>query len=211
MTQPPDPQDPQLHPGSPESSDPRADPPTDPVDQPIVVEGEIVDDDDRAFRTFPQRSSGGWREPGGSVGTSDTIGVPGGVGGMFAAGEIFRLLTGNQDVRALLTTPLRILSFAILAPTLIAGLLGFAIDSGARVLGFVLAGAGILTAGLITGRRRRIIRGSPTSTRYTKATEPGREIRPKALVGLVGIGVLLIMLGVGFDLLALLLLAFGIW
>lgn len=194
-----DPQDPQ--PSGPPRGIPQ--PPghqTDPVDQPIVLEGEVVDD--ATFRAGRDRSSEVFGE---------AMDAPGGVAGMFGAGEIFRLLTGNQDVRALLTTPLRILSIAILVPTLIAGLFGFAIDSGARILGFVLAGAGILTAGLITARRRRIVRGTPSSTSYTTAPEPSRPGRTKGLVALVGLGVLLIMLGVGFDLLALLLLVFGVW
>lgn len=174
--------------------------PTDPVDEPIVLEGEVVDD--ATFRAGHDRSTGA---------LGGAMGAAGGAGGMFGAGEIFRLLTGHQDVRALVTTPLRILSIAILVPTLIAGLFGFAIDSGARVLGFVLAGAGILTAGLITQRRRRIITGTPSSTAYTLAPEPARPGRTRGLVGLVGLGVLLIMLGAGFDLLALLLLVFGVW
>lgn len=178
--------------------------PTDPVDEPIVLEGEVVDEG--TFRADRDFSSGQFGE---------AMNAPGGVGGMFGAqlgaGEIFRLLTGNQEVRALLTTPLRILSIAVLVPTLIAGLFGFAIDSGARILGFVLAGAGVLTAGLITARRRRIVRGTPSSTTHTSAPEPSRPARTKGLVSLVGLGMLLIMLGVGFDLLALLLLAFGVW
>lgn len=178
----------------------RAGYPTEPVEEPDVLEGEVVDG--ATFRARHDPSSGVFG--GGGRSASGPM-------AMFGAGEIFRLLSGNHDVRALLTTPLKILSIAILVPTLIAGLFGFAIDSGARILGFVLAGAGILTAGLITHRRRQIVRGTPSSTAYTTAPEPGRTGRAKGLVGLVGLGVLLIMLGAGFDLLALLLVVFGVW
>lgn len=186
--------------------------PTDPPDrEPEIVEGEVVDD--ATADAFGGRRSG----TGGFIGQSpfaepDPFGVPGsapqfGVGGVGASFAALRSLAGNSpELREMVTTPLRLLAIVVAVPALIAALFGLTIDSGARYLAFVIGALGLVAAVLLELRRRRLAAVPPPQ----RAGDPPRRGAGK-LIGLVAGGLLITMLAIGFDLLALILVIFGVW
>lgn len=106
----------------------------------------------------------------------------------------------------MVTTPLRLLAIVVAVPALIAALFGLTIDSGARYLAFVIGALGLVAAVLLELRRRRLAAVPPPQ----RAGDPPRRGAGK-LIGLVAGGLLITMLAIGFDLLALILVIFGVW
>ncbi|WP_353647455.1 hypothetical protein ABLG96_11115 [Nakamurella sp. A5-74] len=159
--------------------------PTRPFEEPTLLEGEVLD---------------------GPAG----FGGAGGRAGVFGLFTTLSSLSGGRDVRQLLTTPLRWLAILVLIPSLVSGLLGFAIDSGGgRVLAFVIAVIGVVVAGMLEFRRRAIVGPERVST--TRTTPLTSIPKVSGLLGLVLLSLITMAVAMGFDLLALLLLLFGAW
>jgi hypothetical protein len=169
-------------------------------DEPETIKGEIVHD--AASAPFGEQWPPGPFGP--AVGGTS-------VGGAFG---VFRMLRSSPEVRSLLAAPLRMLTIAVLVPALLAGLLGPAIDGrGGAVVAFTIAGCGVIAAILLGVNRRRLIAGqlgAPPTAGHT-AVRPATGSGLRGLVGLIVGALLVMMLAIGFDLLAVLLLLFGAW
>lgn len=183
---------------SPEQRDPRAaGGPRSPFEKPPVLHGEVVDG------------------PGGpTTGASGPSG-PGGFGpGGFGPGRggVFSVLTGvlgGRDARRVVSAPLRVFTVLVAVPSVAALLLSLAVDSGARVLGFVLGGLGLLCAVLLENRRRRYV--GPERAAVGRTTVEPRSASIAGLAGLLLTTALLVALTSGYDLLAALLVLLGVW
>lgn len=189
-------------------SDPFSKQPIDPSDrgdEPEIVQGEVVDD--ATAGPFEGRSPFDEPDPFAGTGTAafGTAFAGGGVGGAFGA---LRAMAGNSpEVRELVTTPLRLLAIAVVVPSAIALLFGLTIDGSARYVGFGIAVLGGIAALLLELRRRKLVAVPPPQ----RAGDPVRQGGAGHLIGLIGFAVLMLMLAIGFDLLALLLVIFGVW
>lgn len=171
--------------GVPEGSRADRDGPVRPFEEPTLIEGEVLD---------------------GPHG----FGAAGGRAGVFGLFSTLTSLSGGRDVRQLLTTPLRWLAILVLIPSVVAGLLGLAVDSGGgRVLGYLIAGIGIVVAAVLELRRRSIVGPERAST--TRTTALPSVPRVSGLLGLVMLSLITMAVATGFDLLAVLLLIFGAW
>lgn len=182
-------------------------------EDPIIVQGEIVDDaaagayrggrSDRD-RFTPESPFSQAPSFGPSQADNRAFGI-GGVGGTFAA---MRSLAGSSaDLRRVMTAPLRIVSIGALIPSAIAALFAVSIDGGAKFFGFGIALLGVVAAGLLDLRRRKLA----TVPAASRAGDPIPRDGLRSLIGLLGLSLLAGMLAAGFDLLALLLVLFGVW
>ncbi|WP_029135910.1 hypothetical protein [Nakamurella lactea] len=191
---------------------PNGSPAGDSDNEPEIIEGEVVDDAAAgAYRGaaagsagFTGRSPFSEPDPFGDPASSPQFGV-GGVGGSFAA---LRAIAGNSaEIREVLTTPLRLLAIVVAVPSVIAALFGLTIDGGARYVAFAIAVLGLIAVVLVELRRRRLATVPPPR----RAGDPARPDGVGNLIGLIGFSLLMLMLAIGFDLLALLLVIFAVW
>ncbi|MDQ6657665.1 MAG: hypothetical protein M3Z00_05485 [Actinomycetota bacterium] len=172
------------------------------------VQGDVVDDAaSAAFGGYAKAPASSSRQPSGG----GTFGIPMGAmsAGRTTVGGAFRMLTdASPEVRSMLAIPLRLLTIGVAMPTVVAVLFGIGIDNSPRYVAFAVALLGALCVVLLERRRRRLIAGPP-------AAEPRRRSVPGArrrgIAGLVGFSVLMMMLAIGFDVVALLLVIFGVW
>lgn len=192
------------------------------------VQGEVVDDAaSAAFGGYAKSAAKPAAEPAGqSAGqfagqfaadnqrpaSGGSFGFPmGAMGGTgMSLGGAFRMLTdASPEVRSMLAVPLRLLTIAVALPSVIALLFGIGIDGAPRWVAFAVALLGAIAVVPLERRRRRLIIGRPAAGRQPAGgTNTGRRL---GITGLIGFGVLMMMLAIGFDLLALLLVIFGVW
>lgn len=158
---------------------PAAGAPRSPFEEPTELHGEVVDD-----ASWP----------------------PGGRAGVFA---VLGGVLGGRDARRLVSAPLRVFTVLVAIPSVVAVLLSLGVDSGARVLGFVLGGLGLLCAVLLEQRRRRYV--GPERAAVGRTTVAPRSASVGGIAGLLLTTALLIALTSGYDVLAALLLLLGVW
>lgn len=195
-------------------------------DQPETVDGEIVGDasaaafgggagaaaaaEDRQGRAWDSRKSpvGGAERPAGVFGS---FGMP--PGGM-SVGDALRMLTDSSpELRSMLAAPLRLLTVVVLIPSGIAAVFGLFIDGSAKFLAFAIAVCGGVAAAMLRASRRRLLATPAAAAPVTESASPSRPVRRrlKGTAGLIGAALLVMMLAIGFDLLAVLLLVFHVW
>ena len=197
-------------------------------DQPETVDGEIVDDasaaafgggagaavaaaKDRQGRAWDSRKSPSGGAEVGPAGAFGSFGMP--PGGM-SVGDALRMLTDSSpELRSMLAAPLRLLTVAVLIPSGIAAVFGVFIDGSARFLAFAIAVCGGVAAATLRASRRRLLATPAAAAPITESAGPPRPVRRrlKGTAGLIGAALLVMMLAIGFDLLAVLLLVFHVW
>lgn len=176
--------------------DPRAGAPDAGETEIPVVTGEIVDDG----------TPDGWRSTGQNWQTM--FGRP------IGARDIVGLLArSSPQLLPALTRPLQIMAVAVAIPAVICGLLSFALPGGARVVALAITAIGLIMAGILQVRRRRLlaIGAAQDAASMASASPATRNQRLPRILGLAVLAVLAMMLAVGFDLLAVLLIAVGVW
>ncbi|MDQ2845597.1 MAG: hypothetical protein M3Y77_04430 [Actinomycetota bacterium] len=173
------------------------------------VQGEVVDDAaSAAFGGYPQPAADSNRPPS----SGGTFGFPLGAtsaGGM-SVGGAFRMLTdASPEVRSMLAIPVRLLTIGVAVPSVVAVLFGIGIDGSPRYVAFAVALLGAISVVLLERRRRRLIAGPPAAEQR-HGSVPAAP-RRRGIAGLIGFSVLMMMLAIGFDVVALLLVIFGVW
>ncbi|MGI8418681.1 MAG: hypothetical protein ACR2P2_21280 [Nakamurella sp.] len=176
------------------------------------VQGEVVND--AASAAF-----GGYDKPAanpaadaGQPSSGGTFGFPMGAmpGGGLSVGSAFRMLTdASPEVRSMLAIPLRLLAIGVAVPSVVAVLFGIGIDGSPRYVSFAVALLGAVAVVLVERRRRRLIAGPPAAEQR-QGSVPAQP-RRRGIAGLVGFSVLMMMLAIGFDVVALVLVIFGVW
>lgn len=191
-----------------------------PGDEPEIVPGEVVQDataaafggaksQDRAAGSSGQGPAGDFgSSTAGAFGSSTAGGFRAPLGAMSVAGALRLLTDSSPELRSMLAAPLRLLTIAVLVPSLIAALFGLVIDGSAKFLAFAIAVCGGVAGAMLQARRRRLIAVAPSVAPPTG--RPGRG-GLKGTAALVAVALLVMMLAIGFDLLAVLLLVFNVW
>lgn len=173
------------------------------------VHGEVVDDaTSAAFGGFAKPVADSSQRPSGG----GTFGFPLGAisGGGMSVGGAFRMLTdASPEVRSMLAIPLRLLTIGVAVPSVGAVLFGIGIDGSPRFVAFAFALLGAVSVVLLERRRRRLIAGPPAAEQR-QGSVPAAP-RRRGIAGLIGFSVLMMMLAIGFDVVALLLVIFGVW
>jgi len=192
-------------------------------DEPEIVAGEVMQDataaafggaksQDRAAGSSGQGPAGDFgSSPAGAFGSGTAGGFRAPLGAMSVAGALRLLTDSSPELRSMLAAPLRLLTIAVLVPSLIAALFGLVIDGSAKFLAFAIAVCGGVAGALLQARRRRLIAVSPSVAPVAAPTgRPGRG-GLKGTAALVAVALLVMMLAIGFDVLAVLLLVFNVW
>ena len=188
-------------------------------DEPEIVAREVMQDataaafggaksQDRAAGSSGQGPAGDFgSSPAGAFGSGTAGGFRAPLGAMSVAGALRLLTDSSPELRSMLAAPLRLLTLAVLVPSLIAALFGLVIDGSAKFLAFAIAVCGGVAGALLQARRRRLIAVAPS------VAPTGRPARGglKGTAALVAVALLVMMLATGFDLLAVLLLVFNVW
>lgn len=177
------------------------------------VQGEVVDDAaSAAFGGYTKRAANPAADTGQPSSGGGTFGFPMGAmpGGGLSVGAAFRMLTdASPEVRSMLAIPLRLLTIGVGVPSVVAALFGIGIDGSPRYVAFAVALLGAVAVVLVERRRRRLIAGPPAAEQR-QGSVPAQP-RRRGIAGLIGLSVLMMMLAIGFDVVALLLVIFGVW
>lgn len=176
------------------------------------VQGEVVDDAASAAFGGYDKPAGNPAADAGQPSGGGTFGFPMGAmtGGGMSVGSAFRMLTdASPEVRSMLAIPLRLLTIGGAVPSVGAVLFGIGIDGSPRFVAFAVALLGAVSVVLLERRRRRLVAG-PLAAEQRQGSVPAAP-RRRGIAGLIGFSVLMMMLAIGFDVVALLLVIFGVW
>lgn len=196
-----------------------------PGDEPEIVAGEVVQDASAAAfggaKSQDRAAGSSAQGPAGAFGSGADGAFGSGPAGSFrsplgamSVGGAFRLLTDSSpELWSMLAAPLRLLTIAVLVPSLIAALFGLVINGSAKFLAFAIAVCGGVAGAMLQARRRRLVAGNAAAAPVAAPTGRLRPTRGglKGMGALIGAGLLVTMLAIGFDLLAVLLLVFNVW
>ncbi len=194
-------------------------------DEPKIVAGEVVQDasaaafggaksQDRAAGSSAQGPAGAFGSGAdGAFGSGPAGSFRSPLGAMSVGGAFRWLVDSSPELWSMLAAPLRLLTIAVLVPSLIAALFGLVINGSAKFLAFAIAVCGGVAGAMLQARRRRLVAGNAAAAPVAAPTGRLRPTRGglKGMGALIGAGLLVTMLAIGFDLLAVLLLVFNVW